>query len=245
MLAMLVLAVVVTLKVLSHFSCWCCMSHYQMDLLCETLRSAANALERAHVPYFACYGSAFLAMRDADYPYQTVPWEHDIDLCIHRRDHPAAVSALAAGLNITVTVNAETGQQYIVPNPYPLRMRMGRGYVDLRLYGEDTPRDPQDYIAYQLAANGDIVPFKEDGVLGGEGGGGGLNRAAIGKPAEFKTMKVCGVDVKGPADPLAYVLAMVGPTWKDGPYRWPSNINGQSCRLFQDCKIPLNQLPPR
>ena len=41
-----------------------------------------GVLDEARIPYFVCFGTALFSLRDAHRPYQTIPWEHDLDVCI-------------------------------------------------------------------------------------------------------------------------------------------------------------------
>ena len=234
-LLMLIVALVVTVRVSSYFSCWCCISHYQMELMCQALGAATAALERMNVPYFLCSGTVMMALRDTDLKYQSAPWEHDIDICIHHRHHAAAMAALGTDSSIVVNVNSQTGQIAVVPNPYPLRLQFGRGYVDIRMHGEETPLNPQAFMAFKLTPSGSIIPFPGDM---------NQSRAAVGEPSQYGTLRACGLDLKGPADPLAYSVAMFGPIERwENTYQYPPNIHGWSCGLYHDCVIPPHMIP--
>ena len=103
------------------------------------------------------------------------------------------------------------------------------------MYGEETPSNPEAFMAFKLTSSGDIIPFPGDMPQ---------SRAAVGEPSQFKALQVCGVEVKGPVDPLAYSVAMFGPIerWTNS-YQYPPNIHGFACGYYHDCVIPPHMIP--
>ena len=134
-LALICVVSVCTVLVSSYFSCWCCVTKYHKEALCKTMGLVAGTFEEHQISYFACYGTVLMALRDADTAYQSVPWEHDVDLCVHHGEYQKVVDAISATPGIQVDwAHALHDQFVVVPEPYPTRLRWGRSCVDIRWY---------------------------------------------------------------------------------------------------------------
>jgi len=238
-----VASLLLTIAISSHYSAWCCISTYHQETLCTTFEMIRGVLDEARIPYFVCFGTALLSLRDAHRPYQTIPWEHDLDVCIQWQDFDRFRAAVTMHPGLQLELNPATWQQTVRPNaglPAVDRFRMGRGYVDVRLYGPPdkldvahATTDPKDpvRVSYKFLGDGKYEPWPSDAV-----------HEHVGFPKDYVPMKVCNVLANGPSKPKDYALAMFGQRAFEG-YVFPSNIQGDACRLVQDCAIPEAMLP--
>lgn len=249
-----VLVVPIAVQVNAYFSAWCCVSDAHLGALCDTLIQTTEALSKAGVKHWICYGSLLGALRDNDLPMQSIPWEHDMDLCVYSKDLPTLLDIVRATPGIQVLQWPDTAQTVVVPDPWPWRLRVGRAYVDIRLWGPD-PSKEGNIVAVKQTGNS-FVPFPPDGQC---------KRSLIEPfsqvrvlafclaPAKLWThlwrafhgdqITVCDRSIFAPAKPVEALKNMLhNATDKSAP-QFPGNLHGAVCQLYVDCSVPLHKLP--
>lgn len=95
--AVLLATAIVLVGVSSYLSCWCCIDYSIIQDMCDTTLTVTRLLEQRSIPYWICFGTLLGAVREKDMPYQIMPWEHDMDICIMEHDFPK-VQAVVEGL---------------------------------------------------------------------------------------------------------------------------------------------------
>jgi hypothetical protein len=119
-----VLAVVV--HTASHFGVWCCCGN--LDEMCDMVRRISVELTANNIPFWVGFGSLLGAVREPRERMQSVPWEHDYDLCIHERDWLAFQKIMA---NAGIPVNVAHRQVLL-----GTLATMGRSYIDIYVFTE-------------------------------------------------------------------------------------------------------------
>ena len=86
-----ILTEVVTILFLSSTSQWCCIRVQDRAFLCQLYTSVQQLLDKHNIKSFLCYGSCLAAVRDNGTHIQH---EHDVDLCILKKDETEIESIL-------------------------------------------------------------------------------------------------------------------------------------------------------
>lgn len=117
-----------TVNLLASMSSWCCVQPQDFDIMCSLSDKVVNLLEDNKIPYFICFGSLLGAVREADMPYQAVPWEHDFDICVYESDWPQIHAALS---KTNILYDPQTK---LLSEP-GFRSKLARLYLDIFLVG--------------------------------------------------------------------------------------------------------------
>eukprot|EP00123_Amoebidium_parasiticum_P006049 comp17109_c0_seq1/m.15878 comp17109_c0_seq1/g.15878 ORF comp17109_c0_seq1/g.15878 comp17109_c0_seq1/m.15878 type:complete len:340 (-) comp17109_c0_seq1:627-1646(-) len=120
------ITIVVLYNVLSSMSCWCCKSDEDFEAMCSIAAHVKQIFEENGIKYWVCWGSLLGAHREADLPFQSMPWEHDFDVCVMEEDWPLIVDLLAEVPGLR--------QKNTMVDDGRLRSLVSRTYVDFYRY---------------------------------------------------------------------------------------------------------------
>eukprot|EP00051_Salpingoeca_urceolata_P028071 m.484783 g.484783 ORF g.484783 m.484783 type:complete len:290 (-) comp23542_c0_seq1:20-889(-) len=116
---------------MSSLSMWCCMREQDLASMCNLAQVVVSHLTAAGIPYWMCHGSLLGTAREKTSPFQAIPWEHDLDLCILDKDYPTFVATFVGQREYVLT------DKHRVVYANNLRARVLRTYVDLFLVKEN------------------------------------------------------------------------------------------------------------
>jgi phosphorylcholine metabolism protein LicD len=82
-------------------------------------------------------GSLLGAVREHDMPYQAIPWEHDVDVCVYQKDYDRVISLMQEDPNLEVFVERRCARYSDSYHGFDLRARITRSYVDFYFVEDD------------------------------------------------------------------------------------------------------------
>ena len=107
------------------------------------------------MPYWVCFGSLLGAVREKQHPYQSIPWEHDFDLCFFEKDKERAFTALRQQLTL-----GNMGEDRIFTKS--VWGNVARVYLDLYQFSEKGDRfECSEGGSEQSLPRDVILPFKD------------------------------------------------------------------------------------
>ena len=126
--AALILFPFVSYLVLSSFSSWCCVRPADFERMCDLAWRAVDMLEANNIPYWVCWGTLLGGVRESNMPYQTIPWEHDFDICVMDHDW----ERIKVLMKNTSAIIFNEKKKNILDTDY--RTTFARAYVDVFVY---------------------------------------------------------------------------------------------------------------
>ena len=125
---LLILYPIALVQSMSHFSLWCCVSEADFGRMCSLASRTIAILNRNNIPYWVCWGTLLGAVREKNMPFQAVPWEHDVDICVFESNWSEIDAALSSAEDVVFD------EQKKVIYDTSLRTTMARAYVDVFMY---------------------------------------------------------------------------------------------------------------